>query len=105
MDFNKLKKVPPTFIWNHMSIWNSRVSIFITVTPLSLGLKSLACNFLQPKKGLNQGCDWGMKRCGEKCVDRHTPCQGQAQQLIDSFLPFSIAKYLSIFDTIFEFKR
>ena len=24
----------------------------------------------------NGGCDWGMKRCGEKCVDRHTPCNG-----------------------------
>ena len=24
----------------------------------------------------NNGCDFGMKRCGEKCVDRQTPCNG-----------------------------
>ena len=23
-----------------------------------------------------QGCDWGMKRCGGRCVDRHTTCNG-----------------------------
>ena len=34
--------------------------------------------FIFPYSGisLNAGCDWGMKRCGEKCVDRHTPCHG-----------------------------
>jgi len=26
---------------------------------------------------VNNGCDFGMKRCGEKCLDRHTPCNGQ----------------------------
>ena len=39
--------------------------------------KGDVCNLLNSKKTLNQGCDWGMKRCGQKCVDRHTPCKGQ----------------------------
>jgi hypothetical protein len=25
---------------------------------------------------LPTGCDWGMKRCDDRCVDRHTPCHG-----------------------------